>query len=145
MVKQVFTGAFVQISRAGHGLEIYHDYVLTTDASGVIVDFAHKTSPSGQKILASCEGLSRVDAPYGSFFLPTFSDLHVHAPQFLYLGTGLHLPLMQWLDEYAYKAEERLDADPDLARTVYSKLARRLIESGTGAALLFGTIKERTK
>ena len=135
----------MQVSCGGHGLEIYHDYVLTTDTSGLIVDFAHKSSSSGQKVLASCENILRVDAPYGSFFLPTFSDLHLHAPQFLYLGTGLHLPLMRWLDDYAYKAEERLDADPDLARIVYSRLARRLIESGTGAALLFGTIKEQTK
>jgi hypothetical protein len=52
---------------------------------------------------------------------------------------------MQWLDEYAYKAEERLDADGDLAKRVYSRLAERLIENGTGTALLFGTIKESTK
>ncbi|KZT23473.1 Metallo-dependent hydrolase [Neolentinus lepideus HHB14362 ss-1] len=58
--------------------------------------------------------------------------------------TGLHLPLMQWLDEYAYKAEEKLDADLGLAKEVYSKLAQRLIDCGTGAVLLFGTIKEET-
>jgi len=52
---------------------------------------------------------------------------------------------MEWLDEYAFKAEEKLDADPDLAERVYRRLARRLIESGTGAVSLFGTIKEETK
>lgn len=52
---------------------------------------------------------------------------------------------MQWLDEYALKAEERLDADPVLARNVYQRLAKRLVENGTGAVLLFGTIKEETK
>jgi len=145
MIEQVFTGTFVQVSRAGHGLEMYHDYVLTIDNAGLIVDFTPKTSTSGQKILANSENIPPVEASASSFFLPTFSDLHLHAPQFLYLGTGLHLPLMQWLDEYAYKAEERLDADPDLARTVYSRLARRLIEGGTSASLLFGTIEERTK
>jgi guanine deaminase len=77
--------------------------------------------------------------------MPTFCDLHLHAPQFLYQGTGLHLPLMQWLDEYAFKAEERLDTDPELARKVYQRLAERLIENGTGTVLLFGTIKEETK
>lgn len=83
--------------------------------------------------------------PRGSFLLPAFSDLHLHAPQFLYQGTGLHLPLMEWLDEYAFKAEEGLDADPALARTVYTRLAERLIEHGTGAVLFFGTIKAETK
>ena len=81
----------------------------------------------------------------GTFILPTFCDLHLHAPQFLYQGTGLHLPLMQWLDEYAFKAEERLDADPNLAERVYEKLAHKLIEHGTSAVLLFGTIKTDTK
>ncbi|KAK7690021.1 hypothetical protein QCA50_006665 [Cerrena zonata] len=82
--------------------------------------------------------------PEGSFLTPTFCDLHLHAPQFLYQGTGLHLPLMEWLNEYAFKAEERIDADPALARTVYTRLAQRLLEHGTGAVVLFGTIKEQT-
>src|ERR1700733_9643502 len=98
MIEQVFTGTFVQVSRAGDGLEIYHDYVLTIDNAGLIVDFTPKTSTPGQKILANSGDIPRVEASSGSFFLPTFSDLHLHAPQFLYLGTGLHLPLMQWLD-----------------------------------------------
>lgn len=52
---------------------------------------------------------------------------------------------MQWLDEYAFKAEERIDSDPGLARRVYARLAQRLVEHGTGAVLLFGTIKSETK
>ena len=52
---------------------------------------------------------------------------------------------MEWLDKYTYKAEERLDAEPNLAHAVYKRLTRRLIEYGTGAALLFGTIKAETK
>lgn len=77
--------------------------------------------------------------------LPSFCDLHLHAPQFLYQGTGLHLPLMEWLDQYAFKAEERIDSDPVLAEKTYSSLAKRLKEHGTSAVLLFGTIKEETK
>ena len=52
---------------------------------------------------------------------------------------------MEWLNEYAFKAEERLDADGALATRVYTRLATRLIENGTGTVLLFGTIKEETK
>jgi len=52
---------------------------------------------------------------------------------------------MEWLDQYAFKAEEKLDADSDLAERVYRRLARRLIENGTGAVSLFGTIEEETK
>ncbi|KAF9241173.1 Metallo-dependent hydrolase [Melanogaster broomeanus] len=84
------------------------------------------------------------DPPPGSFLLPTFCDLHLHAPQFMYQGTGLDLPLMEWLDKYAYKAEESLDEKLDLAKKVYRRLAQRLTEVGTGAVLLFGTIKTET-
>lgn len=86
-----------------------------------------------------------IQLPPGSFILPTFCDLHLHAPQYLYQGTGLHLPLMEWLNDYAFKAEEKLDADPGLAERVYRRLARRLVENGTGAVSLFGTIGEETK
>lgn len=83
--------------------------------------------------------------PPGSFLLPTFCDLHLHAPQFLYQGTGLDLPLMEWLDKYTLQSEARIDADPNLARRVYSRLAAQLIENGTGTVLLFGTLKTETK
>ena len=63
----------------------------------------------------------------------------------MYAGTGLDLPLMRWLDEYTYKAEESIDANEDLGRQVYERLVRRLVEYGTGTALVFGTIKERSK
>ncbi|KAH9922850.1 Metallo-dependent hydrolase [Epithele typhae] len=73
-------------------------------------------------VLQPANLLDRVIVPSGSFMMPTFSDVHLHAPQCLYQGTGLHLPLMQWLHEYAFKAEERLDADPQLAGKVYKRL-----------------------
>ena len=63
----------------------------------------------------------------------------------MYQGTGLDLPLMEWLNEYAFKAEENLDSNPRLAESVYRRLAARLIEHGTGAVLLFGTINSDTK
>ena len=52
---------------------------------------------------------------------------------------------MEWLDKYAYKAEEKIDSDYELARRVYTRLAKKLIENGTGTVLLFGTIKVQTK
>ncbi|KAE9405658.1 Metallo-dependent hydrolase, partial [Gymnopus androsaceus JB14] len=74
------------------------------------------------------------------FLLSPFTDLHLHAPQFLYQGTGLDLPLLQWLHQYAFKAEASLDCNPSLARKVYRQLGRRLIKAGTGAVCLFGTL-----
>ena len=52
---------------------------------------------------------------------------------------------MEWLEEYAFKAEERIDSDPNLARVVYRRRAQRLVENGTGAVLIFGTINADRK
>lgn len=114
------------------------------DQFGFLDYVAPAQLPESQQIIQRKTELP-ILIPQGSFLLPTFCDLHLHAPQFLYQGTGLHLPLMEWLNEYAFKAEENLDVDPSLARRVYRRLAARLVEHGTGAVLLFGTIKTETK
>jgi guanine deaminase len=115
------------------------------DPTGHISHFDHASTTLSRSLLSNEPDDHITLIPSGSFILPTFCDLHLHAPQFLYQGTGLHLPLMEWLNEYAFKAEESLDQDVDLARLVYTRLGERLVENGTGAVLLFGTIKEETK
>ncbi|KDQ18508.1 hypothetical protein BOTBODRAFT_28881 [Botryobasidium botryosum FD-172 SS1] len=139
----IFVGTFVHCTRLNE-LQILKNYILATDEKGTITTFCPKDDPSVAALLSSSNGITKLTIPPGGFILPTFVDLHLHAPQYLYAGNGLHLPLMEWLDTYAFKAEERLDADPSLARRVYETLARRLVEAGTGATLLFGTIKEDT-
>jgi guanine deaminase len=119
------------------------------NSEGITTHLESSKSPKSIEILRKHkEDLTAepiLDIPSGSFLLPPFCDLHLHAPQFLYQGTGLDLPLMQWLDKYALKAEHRIDANSDLAVKLYTRLANRLKENGTGAVLLFGTIKEETK
>ncbi|KAI0345878.1 Metallo-dependent hydrolase [Trametopsis cervina] len=124
-------------------LDVLHDYILEVDGEGFVSYLGRSDLDESRKVVAESSDPPIVIPP-GSFLLPTFCDLHLHAPQFLYQGTGLHLPLMEWLNEYAFKAEEKIDADPQLARRVYTRLAERLVENGTGAVLLFGTIKEET-
>ncbi|PPQ93081.1 hypothetical protein CVT25_003113, partial [Psilocybe cyanescens] len=139
-------GAIVHAPRLGH-LEILQDHIIgrhQLDGHGIITVLAPVNTPEAKTTIQKYSQENIVVLPQGSFFLPTFCDIHLHAPQFLYQGTGLDLPLMQWLDTYALKAEARMDADPVLARKVYTRLAQRLIENGTGTSLLFGTIKEET-
>lgn len=97
-------------------------------------------SSASPDVLASATGL-----PERGFLLPTFADLHLHAPQYLNAGMGLDLPLMEWLDTYTYPAEERVDAEPALARRLYARLVERLIESGTGCVVAFGSIGVEAK
>jgi guanine deaminase len=111
---------------------------------GFITHLAPLSDPTSTHLLSSpSQPAIRLDAH--AFLLPTFTDLHLHAPQYLYAGTGLDSPLMEWLDKYAYKAEESLDGDKELAGRVYGRLVERLMVVGTGCAVLFGTIGVETK
>ena len=68
---------------------------------------------------------------YGDdLIVQSFADLHLHAPQYPMLGTGMDLPLLDWLNTYAFPTEARF-ADTDYARTVYRQLSRELIAHGT--------------
>ena len=71
--------------------------------------------------------------------LQSFADLHLHAPQYPMLGMGMDLPLLDWLNVYAFPTEARF-ADPGYAREVYGRLARELIENGTTRVCMFSSL-----
>ena len=74
-----------------------------------------------------------------ALILQSFADLHLHAPQYPMLGTGMDLPLLDWLNAYAFPTEARF-ADPDYAREVYRKLAHELIAGGTTRVCMFSSL-----
>jgi len=77
---------------------------------------------------------------YGDrLILQSFADLHMHAPQYPMTAMGLDLPLLEWLDTYAFPTESRY-ADPDYARTVYRRLAHDFVENGTTRVCLFSSL-----
>ena len=71
---------------------------------------------------------------------PGFIDTHVHAAQIQYQGTGTDLPLMQWLEKYAFPSEKRLTNDLELSHTVYSRLVSSLLSNGTTTCLYFAVM-----
>lgn len=71
--------------------------------------------------------------------LPGLVDLHIHAPQFPQLGTGLDVPLEVWLSKYTFPLEARF-ADLAYAAGVHDALVRRLLANGTTTAVYFATI-----
>lgn len=73
--------------------------------------------------------------------LPGLVDLHVHAPQWPQLGTGLDLPLERWLHEYTFPLEARY-ADVEFARLVWDDLVPTLLAHGTTTAVYFATVHE---
>ncbi|WWC62929.1 uncharacterized protein I303_105527 [Kwoniella dejecticola CBS 10117] len=150
---QLFVGTFVDTPCPGE-LRIRQDHLLVVDEKGYITHIAPIHDDSSQSILSglsssspsSSSSSSSIPMELGkhSFLLPVFTDLHIHAAQYLFCGLGLDLPLIEWLERYAYKAEERVDGDPALAERVYGTLVKRLLQNGTGCVSFFGTIGVRS-
>lgn len=82
-----------------------------------------------------------VTLPTGTFLLPGFIDLHVHAPQYPQLGQALDVPLEVWLHKYTFPLEARY-ANRAFAERSYRLLVDDLLANGTTTALYFATIHE---
>ena len=79
-----------------------------------------------------------------ALIIPGMVDLHIHAPQFAFRGTGMDSELMTWLKEQTFPEEEKY-ADPDYARLAYGIFAEKMKKSATTRAVIFATIhKEAT-
>lgn len=77
---------------------------------------------------------------YGdALIIPGLTDLHVHAPQFVYRGLGVDMQLMDWLNHYAFPTEARF-ADLAYAEIYYRAFADAMAKAGTTRAVVFGTI-----
>jgi guanine deaminase len=74
----------------------------------------------------------------GKLIVPGFIDCHVHFPQLDIIGS-FGAQLLDWLNQYAYPAEEQF-ADPDHAREVAGVFVDELLRNGTTTALVFGTV-----
>ncbi|WWC71075.1 uncharacterized protein I206_105028 [Kwoniella pini CBS 10737] len=141
MTSQLFVGTFVDTPSPGE-LRIRQNHLLGVDEKGFINHISSINSESSQILLnnLSLLNLNPIELKKFSFFLPTFNDLHLHTAQYLFCGLGLNLSLIEWLNKYAYKAEERLDNDLNLTEKVYEILIKKLLKNGTGFISAFGTI-----
>ena len=71
--------------------------------------------------------------------IPGFTDLHLHAPQYAYRGTGMDLELLDWLNTITFPQEARY-ADLDYAKKAYSIFVDDLKHSFTTRACIFATL-----
>ena len=53
--------------------------------------------------------------------MPGFVDTHIHAPQYVFTGTGYDLPLLDWLEKYTFPSESRF-RNVEFARVAYRKV-----------------------
>lgn len=92
---------------------------------------------------------------YGDrLIIPGFSDLHLHAAQYLQCGMGMTKQLLDWLNDYTFDLEKEFQ-NKDFAKEVYSRFADDLVAHGTlrscifasssteGTEILFDILKEK--
>ena len=70
--------------------------------------------------------------------LPGLVDLHIHAPQYAFRGTGMDRELLEWLNERAFPEEARYK-DLEYAAEAYGIFAENMRASATTRACIFAT------
>ncbi len=73
---------------------------------------------------------------------PGLVDLHIHAPQFAFRGTGMDWELIDWLNNMTFPEEAKY-ADLDYAARAYGIFAESLKKSATTRASIFATRHRR--
>lgn len=53
--------------------------------------------------------------------MPGLVDTHIHAPQYVFTGTGYDLPLLQWLEKYTFPSESKF-GNKEFAEHAYRKV-----------------------
>jgi guanine deaminase len=123
-------------------IDVLDDVLIEIDAGGAITAVHRHGDPNYRTIRDAREASGELVAlPSGSYILPGFVDLHVHAPQYPQLGDALDVPLEVWLQKYTFPLEARYQ-DAAFARRVYGLLVEDLIANGTTTALYFATIHQ---
>ena len=120
-------------------LETLSDVAVVVADDGVISAVLPASSDEAQRAMASAGSTVRLGAH--ERLLPGLIDTHIHAPQWVQLGTGLDIPLDRWLFEYTFPLEARY-ADEGFARQVWSRMVPTLLRHGTTTAVYYSSIHE---
>lgn len=129
MTMQVIKGHIVDTPDFG-GIRIKENAFLILNAGKIEGVF--------EKLPEAYAGVSVTD--YGDkLIMPSFADMHMHAPQFAMLGMGMDLPLLDWLNTYTFKTEAAFK-DTDYAREIYKSLAKEMIDNGTTRVCAFSSL-----
>lgn len=116
------------------------DGVVAVGRGGIILDVVQGSdSPNARELVARARKVWRLTAT--ERLLPGLVDTHVHAPQWPQLGTGLDLPLENWLFDHTFPLEARY-ADVGFARDVWDHMVPTLLALGTTTAVYYSSIHE---
>lgn len=136
--------ALVVVGTAFHtpspALEVLADVAIVVGADGQITAVHDGASPDAAAAIAAATEVVRLSPEQR--LLPGMVDLHLHAPQWPQLGTGLDLPLERWLFEYTFPLEARY-ADAAFAADVWAHMVPTLLANGTTTTVYFGSVHEQ--
>ncbi len=110
--------------------EVIPDTVIVVE-DGEIVAMGPDVEPADEHVELGADRL----------LLPGLVDCHIHAPQWPQLGTGLDLPLEDWLFAHTFPLEARF-ADVDFATEVWAHMVPTLLSHGTTTAVYYASIHE---
>ncbi|MGN7408999.1 guanine deaminase [Sporosarcina sp. SAFN-010] len=121
-------------------VEVLKDCLFCIDEHGMIERIVRPEQSDYEKVLNEyihTDVFQKIDD--GSYLLPGFIDLHIHASQWAQAGTALDIPLHDWLSTYTFPSEAKF-ADLDYAKLVYEDVVSTLLANGTTTALYFATV-----
>ena len=120
-------------------LEILRDVTIVVDSDGAIMGVHPAGSPGADLATRTARQNERLSA--NQRLLPGLVDLHIHAPQWPQLGTGLDLPLERWLFDHTFPLESRY-ADASFAEKVWAHMVPTFLAHGTTTAVYFSSVHE---
>ena len=129
MKTTILKGNIVAAPELGKLDIVENGYLVAVDG---VIEGVYETLPEQ---FAGCE----VEDCGQDLILQTFSDMHLHAPQYAMLGMGMDMPLIDWLNTYTFPTESHF-ADPDVARPIYKQLAEELVSNGTTRVVMFSSL-----
>ena len=126
---KIYRGTIVYAPQLGALECLEHAYLVAESSviAGVFQELPGKYQDAALEDFGDC------------LLIPSFTDLHLHAPQYAMMGMGFDLPLLEWLNTYTFKEEARF-ADAGFARTVYEALATELVRRGTTRVCMFSSL-----
>lgn len=120
-------------------LDVLADHVIAVDKTGAIVGVMPIDDQRADDLVSSARQIVRLGD--SERLLPGLIDTHIHAPQWPQLGTGLDLPLEEWLFAYTFPLEARY-TDESFADRVWRHMVPSLLSHGTTTAVYFSSIHE---
>ena len=137
--KAIIASGFHAIQQGS--IDHFHDALFVVGDKGEILSVCHPHDDDyAERRKRHAAAGTLVTLPAGSYLLPGFVDLHVHAPQYPQLGNALDVPLEIWLQKHTFPLEARY-ADLAFARQA-TVCWWKPVANGTTTALYFATIHQ---